>query len=346
MAAPLFIGTVAVVLMFQANMIIALFKDLQLAQVPFGAILQLILYKTPSFLNMTLPVGMALASSLAVSRLARESELNAIRGAGVPIMRVVLPVLVLGLVVAVGNFYLVERVMPVGERSARRLSNEIGLLAISPQFRSNVVISLRNYTAMIGSVSRGKGNQVYLNDVILLERRAFGEAVLITAPSGVYEDGEWTIQRPLVRVLQGDRLLTARTEKSMPIRERISVPDLFISPSPQEQTADDLRLAIAEARRNKRDASPLEVALQVKYSVPVACLIFSLTGPVFAVWLARRGPFVGVLFSLVLVLLYWNVFVISTEILGRNGWVGPVAAAWLPNALFFGLGLLALRRAE
>jgi lipopolysaccharide export system permease protein len=346
MAAPLFIGTVAVVLMFQANLLIALFRDLQLAHVPAGAIMQLILYRTPGFLSMTLPVGMALASSLAISRLTRESELTAIRSAGVPIMRVVAPILLIGAVVGAANFWLVERVMPAGEQAARRLSNEIGLIALNPQFRSNVVLSLQNYTAMIGTVHRGQGDQVLLNDIILLERRAFGEAVLITAPSGLYEDGEWRIDRPLVRVLQGDRLLSARTEESMPIRERISVPDLFISPTPQEQTRADLRKAIDEARRNKRDSTALEIAYHVKFSVPAACFVFALTGPVFAVWLARRGPFVGVLLSLILVMLYWNAFVISTEILGRHGWLSPVMAAWLPNVLFFGLGMLALRRAE
>jgi lipopolysaccharide export system permease protein len=66
----------------------------------------------------------------------------------------------------------------------------------------------------------------------------------------------------------------------------------------------------------------------------------------FAVWMSRAGPFVGVLFSLAMVLAYYNAFVISTEIFGRNGWLPPIAAAWLPNVIFFLLGLWAIRRAE
>ena len=52
---PFLIGTIAVVLMFQANMLIYLFKNFSLSNVPTLAVLDMILYKTPYFLNMTLP---------------------------------------------------------------------------------------------------------------------------------------------------------------------------------------------------------------------------------------------------------------------------------------------------
>ena len=80
---PFLIGTVAVLLMFQANQFIYLFKSVSLQNVPFSAFAQLVLYKTPYWANMTLPVGMSLAASLAMSRITRESELTAIRAANV-----------------------------------------------------------------------------------------------------------------------------------------------------------------------------------------------------------------------------------------------------------------------
>lgn len=61
---PFLIGTVAVVLMFQANTLIYMMKTYSVSNVPPLALAQIILYKTPDFLRMTLPVGMALASSL------------------------------------------------------------------------------------------------------------------------------------------------------------------------------------------------------------------------------------------------------------------------------------------
>ena len=98
MFVPFLIGTIAVVLMFQINELIALYKNFNLNAVPMTAVLQVILFKTPAYLNMTLPVGVSLASSLAISRLTRESELTAIRSAGVSILRVVRPVMIAGVV--------------------------------------------------------------------------------------------------------------------------------------------------------------------------------------------------------------------------------------------------------
>ena len=86
--------------------------------------------------------------------------------------------------------------------------------------------------------------------------------------------------------------------------------------------------------------------LNVKFSVPAACIIFALIGPVFAIYFARSGGFVGVFLSIFLVLLYYNAFVISTEILSKIGQIPGWLAAWLPNMIFAAIGILAIRRLE
>jgi lipopolysaccharide export system permease protein len=345
MVVPFLIGTIAVVLMFQANTLIYLMKTFSLQNVPLGAIAQYIAYKTPGFLNMTLPVGMALASSLAISRLARESELTAMRSAGVPILRVVLPILVIGGIVAWANFLVVERLIPPGERAARRLAQDVGVLASVPDFRSNVVVNLSNYTVNVGNVAR-QGEKLFLSRVVLIERPRADEVWLYQAESGVYEAGRWRLSKPFLFVLRGENLLTAKPADDIVIDEPISIPDQFQETAVEEKTAEELRASIVQARRTGQPAERMEVLYHVKYSVPVSCLVFALTGPVFAVAFARSGAFVGVLLSIALVMLYYNAFVISTEILGRNGWVSPWLAAWLPNLLFFALALVAMRRLE
>ncbi|MBS1706372.1 MAG: LptF/LptG family permease [Armatimonadetes bacterium] len=347
MIVPFLIGTLAVVLMFQANLLIALFKSLNLANVPTLAILKLIALKTPYFLNMTLPVGIALASSLAISRLARESELTAMRSAGMPIRRVIRPVLFAGVVISLLNYWVVEFVMPRSEFSARKLANEINMLALAPDVRANVVLSIKNYSATIGLVTRSKNGDLMLNDILLVERRARGELVLITSDSGSYRQGNWSIERPYFRYMNGNSLLAVESkEKPLQLIEPISVPDLFQQPSNDEMRVKELLKVIDQRRKMKQDTRQQEVTLQTRFSVPAACLVFSLVGPVFAFGLRRSGPFVGVLLSLIMVLLYYNAFVISTEIVGRLGWAPPWVAAWLPDIVFFVFGLIALWRSE
>ena len=54
----------------------------------------------------------------------------------------------------------------------------------------------------------------------------------------------------------------------------------------------------------------------------------------------------GVMVSLGLVWMYYNAYVISTEILGKNGWLSPVLAAWVPNVVFALIGLVFVRKLE
>ena len=52
------------------------------------------------------------------------------------------------------------------------------------------------------------------------------------------------------------------------------------------------------------------------------------------------------LVSMVVVLLYFNAWVICTQIIGKNPSVNPAIAAWLPNILFLIAGLFGLRSLE
>ncbi|MCB8933147.1 MAG: LptF/LptG family permease [Fimbriimonadaceae bacterium] len=341
---PFLIGTIAVVLMFQANQLIAQFKAFSLQSVPASAILQSLMFRTPSYLVMTLPVGMALASSLAMSRLARESELTAIRGAGVRLLRVILPVAAFGLVVSLANFYLVERVVPVAQREARKVEQQVALLSAGPEFQSNVTVRLRAFTAFIGTVNRAPDGSILLSNVMLVERPRVGEIVFYLADFGDYQKGNWSLPKARIWTFKGERVQHFQV-RDFRIEEPITVDQLFLDPAPEEQTAAQLQKAIDEGERFGRDTRSLRVAYYVRYSVPAACLVFAIVGPVFAIWLSRSG-FVGVLLSIVLVFLYYNVHVVSTEIFGKEGWLSPVVAAWLPNVLFAVLGLIGLRRLE
>src|SRR5690349_4614246 len=106
--------------MFQANTLIYQLKTFSLSAVPIDGLLKLITYRTPEYLNLTLPVGMSLAASLAISRLTRESELTAMRAAGARILRVCMPIMAFGLLVSVGDYFITDRVMPKAASEARK----------------------------------------------------------------------------------------------------------------------------------------------------------------------------------------------------------------------------------
>lgn len=344
---PFLIGTLAVSLMFSINQLMAIMKEISLQNVPKEAILLSLLYKLPFWLNMTLPVGMSLAASLAFTRFARESELTAMRAAGTPILRVVLPVAAFGIVVALGNYYLVEKIMPKSERKFADIAQKVGMLGVMPEFRANAVVYLKDYTATFGSVIRSPGDSLQITNVLLIQRPSPEETDLIISDSGTYKDGIWRLKRPFAMQLRGIDLTAVRPRKDdMVIDQRIIIEDLLNPRGVETQTAEELQDAIRNGQKTGLDTRQLQVAYHTRFSVPASCIVFSFVAPVFAILFARTGGFAGVLLSIFLVMVYYNAFVVSTEIFGRNGWFPPVVAAWLPNLIFAVMGFFALRRLE
>lgn len=346
MGVPLFSGVIVIAMLFMANDVIAIFKELNVANIPQVMVAQLVLLKLPGWLSLTLPVGVTLGVSLALSRLSRENEITAMRAAGVPVRRVLWPVVVVGLLATLGNWMVVERLIPWSAERYREVQAQVGVLGTAPDFTSNVMMKLDRYTVSVGSVVRQPDGSVQLRDILAMERPNPNEEWTYRSKVGSYARGVWTLQEPEVRIFDGDRIHVLESKDPLRINEPIRIADLFGAPMAEEMNAEDLRLAITQARERGDTTRLLEVAYHVKFSLPASCLIFAITGAVTSIRFARMGAFSGVLISFGLVLAYYNIYVICKDIVGRNGWASPIVSAWLPNAIFLLIAVLVSRRNE
>jgi lipopolysaccharide export system permease protein len=343
---PLLIGTVAVTLMFQANTYMFYAKNYRIENVPAVKIFAIIYHRTPEFLAMTLPVGMALAGSLAMARLARESELTALRAAGVRILRTILPIAVVGVLVSLLNYHLVENIQPGATRESNRIAYDVGFEGSLPQVNENVPLRLERYSAFLGRVERTLDGGLDIRNVLLVERPEQSVWLVTTAEQATYQGGVWRFVGAYLRRFDGEKLTQAGPAKDFKVDEEIVV-DQFMTPAvPEALSTQELRERIEMNRRLRFDTRPDEIKYHVKFSVPAACIVFALISPVFSIFFARSGSFVGVLLSIVMVLVYYNAFVISTEILGKFAFMPTWLAAWLPNFLFSFLALFGIRRLE
>lgn len=347
MMVPFLVGSVALILMFQANTLIAFMKTYSTANVPPLAIFQLLMLKTPDFLKYTLPSTMALASSLAISRLARESELTAMRSAGASIRRVVLPVAVFGLIVAIGNFIIIDRVQPAAETKFKDVASKAMILGASPEFVQNIFLKAGPRTMVyFGSASRLQNGATRVRDVMIVEQMEEGKLSFATADIGTLDKGIWSFEVLFFRVFHNKKMIQFETRKNAVIDLKKTVEDMFSQAQPTELSLNLLRDQIKNEKSAGRDVRRLETELYSRYALPFACFVMAVAGPVFAVRFGRSGGFVGILLAVLLMWAYYNVYIISTEIFGKNGWLPPVAAAWLPNVLFAVLATIGIRRLE
>jgi lipopolysaccharide export system permease protein len=351
MFVPFLIGTLVVVLMFQANAYIFIAKNFNVENIPLSARFQWIMFQTPGYMRMTLPVGTSLAAALAMTRLTRESELTALRAAGARILRVIFPVVGFGVAVGIGNFYVVDRLVPIATRKADELERKNAYLGQSALMKSDSFLKLDQFAASLGTVLRDpKNDSLNISDIVLIERTTPTRTTIVTAKRGHYDKGIWDFTDANLYLFVGDDLWKMRPMGKFQIRQNLNLEQLFVdtnqSMSIEEEPTPQLIKQIHDDIAVKIDPKPAEVELSERYAVPASCAVFAITSSVFAIWFGRSGGFAGVLISFFVVLLYYNAFVISTQIIGKLDSIPPWTAAWLPNIAFGVIALILLRRLE
>lgn len=360
MFVPFLAGTLIVALLFQANSYIFLAKSYSLENIPLLARVQWLVYTLPSQLKLTLPTGMALAASLSIGRMGRESEITALRAAGVSVRRLMVPVIFFGLVAGGLNYVVVDRLIPQSAKKARELTEKNAILGLSKtdkMFKANAFVQIENYAASFGATTRDpKDETLHMDDVMLIEHVGGGTSSIVVAPSGVYDAGVWTFRDAHVyrttayerngapiEALSADEFVLNQKQD---LNAFFAAGSLGIGENYEEMPTADLRAAIQTARLNKSSPRRFEVELNSRFAALFACAIFAFCSAVFSVAFSRSGGFAGLLVSFMVVMAYYNAYVISLDILGRQENVPTWLAAWLPNFAFGLLGLLGLRRIE
>ena len=346
---PFVMGVLIVVVMFQANYWMALGKNNMLRNVPKDAIMKIIFLETPGFLNMTFPISVSLAVSLAISRIARESELTAMRSAGIRVLRVLAPTIVFGLLVGLFNLWMIDRVTPAASKRSKELQTNVNLVAGLGDFATSVNLRIQNYTVNIGSVMKDKGNanRATLQDVMLIERPEINQMTVILAKDGTFDQGVWKLYNAKTfNFRSGSKDVTVTESREFRINYRVAIQDLMMAPSPAEMGIKELGEKITQFKPLGQNTRDMEIEYHSKFSIPVMCLIFSIVSPIFSIRFAKQGGFIGIMISMGIVLGYFNLWVVFTQIIGKNPVVNPAIATWTPNILFLAAGILGLRSLE
>ncbi len=345
MFVPLIAGTVMIGLLFMSNELIWAFKNLDLKGIPLEAILKFAFLSLPKWYLLVFPMGVTFGSSLAISRLAREGEVTAMRAAGISIWRILRIVGVVGVVFAGLSFYNSDKVTPWAGREYKKLVLDFGTVGVVGKIEQNQTINLAPYSANIGQVIQD-GQDLILKDILLYERPKPGQVYFYSAPTGRYSAGVWTIDTPEIRIIEGESLIMVNRVKQLTINQRIVLSDFIPGQSEKERTNKQLWDDILALKKAKVNARRSEVEFYSRFAGAATCLGFALMGGILAIRFRRGSAFQGFLISLATVWMYFNAQIVATEVIGRNGWLDPMLAAWSPVALIVLVTGIALWRIE
>jgi lipopolysaccharide export system permease protein len=307
------------------------------------------LYMIPLVISQTLPAATLMAALYLLGHLNKNNEITAMKASGTSGLRILLPLLIMGLVLSMGLLFLNESVTP----RAAVISTAIkrGILESDQDALKNK--SLKNVTLL------SKGNKmVYarelrldtrtLHDVIILEHHPDLSLKTKTAGKrGVYENDQWTLYEVVDYELDAQGKITGKPrslqKKVTNIHEN---PDQFIRQDTETSFMNykQLRSYIKSSHiTGRRQFRRLQVDLHKKLASPFTCFIILMVGAPIALGMHRGGMFVSAGVGISVVTCYYVIIAVATA-LGKGGGLSPLASAWLPHGIFFLVGCYLVRK--
>ncbi|MBI4341750.1 MAG: LptF/LptG family permease [Candidatus Omnitrophica bacterium] len=301
---------------------------------PFD-VLRLMIYLSPYMLSFTVPMACLISMILAFGRLSADYELIAMRAAGVAPIRLVFPMVLVGLVVSTLLLIVNDRVVPASHLAFRRQLKAIGVKQPTAYLEAGTFI--KDFPPYIIFVYHVDGQK--LDNVRIYEPQPNGPTRTIIADRGEFErlpskrgvqlrlyDGtvdEWDPLRPgtFYKVTFTTYAMTLRSDQQDPER---------IGKKLRELTFKELMAQRQRLSAEGIETLPVSLELHRKIASSYAVLVFVLFGLAFGLRLHHHERLTSFLWVLTVFVSYY-LGMIGTNALALKGWLSPAMAMWLPN---------------
>ena len=307
---------------------------------------QLFIYKFPNILVFTFPMCMLLASIMAFGRLNNDLEIIAFRAGGVGFYRMVLPVIWVGFFVSLLTIAFNESIVPRASESGEKLFRSYRHKT-DPTIKQNINVTEYENGLPIRIINVKEIDKGVLKDVTVAEFDDGALSRIIRSETGKWlSEGGWEFYKGIMYNLSFNeikRLYVIEFGK-----EKI---DIKINPFDytqrkkkfEEMTAKELKEMIRIKKVTGQDYLSDIVNYHMKFSVPFACLIFSILGATMGLKPHRSSSAKGLGISLVVILAYYVLLSVGMG-MGISQVLPPFFAAWLPNIVVGGFALYLLKK--
>ncbi|MEB3161559.1 MAG: LptF/LptG family permease [Synechocystis sp.] len=323
---------------------------------PLAIAVKILFLKMPEFVVLAFPMSMLLASLMAYSRLSSDSELIALRSIGVSVYRLIVPALLFSLVVTGAAFIFNDRITPAASYEALATLERAVNQDQPPRQEQNIIYP------EYGKVTLPDGNeQTILTRLFYAEefngKEMSGLTILDRTQSGVNqvltaERASWNIAENTWDFYDGTVYLIAPDGSYRNIvrfkHQQLALPRAPLDLASRERK--DGEMTIAQSKRylevlklsgDDKKVRKLEVRIQRKYALPFVCFVFGLIGAAIGVRPQNTNKATSFGICVGLIFFYYLLSFIS-ESMGIWGVLDPFLAAWIPNFLGLGAGIILL----
>ena len=311
----------------------------------------------PQILGVTLPISILLATFLTFQKLSSQSEILAIRAAGVSFTRLMKPVAILGLLGACACFLLTEVVVPMSSPFAKKIyTYALYKNPLPKKAKKSFSYMERDAHSNLKRIFYVRSfKDELLKGIVILDFSRKQLAQIYTAKEGSWEPerGGWSLRNGTSTFLKD-----SNEKKGTSAMHLISNYDETFIPSsanPNEilQKISSLKemnfvqlhnfIKLHEQAGSRIDSGKLNGAktkFHTKFSYPFSCIFLAIAGACLGILGRRRAINWGyIIIGLVVFIFYMSQTVFDS--FGDSGRIMPMISVWIPNVILGGLAGMA-----
>jgi lipopolysaccharide export system permease protein len=310
------------------------------ANVPGTLVWQLAFALLPNVIAFTCPMAVLVGTIIGLAKMQGDSELVAIRAAGVGNMQIAVPILLLGLILSGFAFLVNSRGVPLAATLVRNVALQTAIKKLESPIEPGTFNSdVAGYTIYVqdGNVETGRWENIF----IFRDDRPNNAVRLITSSSGRIDSTEETSELVLENATSttlpstpgagkyvtetiGDVRLAIKTSRGEMIK-RLSSREL----TPEELGLGALSDYASASERTERERIEAQLLQQRRVLLSITPLIFCLLGTVIVLRLNRGGRGFGVALALLVLVVYYLLAFVGEQ-LARTSYIPVLAAGSLP----------------
>ncbi len=327
-----------------------LFELLVRSSADLGTVSYLFLLVLPPALTFSVPVGVLVGVLLATNRMSSDGEVIALRAAGVPSRRLLVPMLALASIATVAAAAATLWLTPLSIRETYRVLNRLLAEQITAEIQPRVFEeSFPNTILYVGDVISGpivRWRHVFLAETASSSSTEASEThPRITVATEAVAVADAHNNRIQLSMFDGRSYVVGEDNQynsyAFPRGERVLEARAPHKEQAKPFTWMDTGPLIAEARKSVE----ARIELHQRLALPLACLLLALLGVPLGVSTRAGGKSSAFVLTVMVAFLYYMALV-SLIGMAKQERLPVEVAVWSPNIVLSLLGLALIRRQE
>ena len=342
MAGPFVLGVGAfVIVLVSVDLLYDALKLIIRQGYPPDIVIRAFAYRLPQTIALTLPMATMFATLMAIGRLSGDGEVVAMRAGGLSFLRVATPILFAGLVVTGVAFAFNEAIVPHANAASRRLLAEMATQVAADQDYLLFQIPEKGRPERIVYAAHFNPHNNTLKDVWIAEFHGQKFWQSFEAREAVWQGQTIKLHHVVHTQQTGQGELRQEVEQFEYEVGRAPWQVKRLHKEPEDMTLTELRAQIRRYEQlpvqQRRELVVLREHYQIRLATPWCALGFALIGVALGQRPQRTSTGVWLGISLVIILAYYIIFNIL-RVIGEQGTVPVIVAAWMPNFILFAIG--------